>query len=96
VALYLYSFGFDPVVNAAVLLVLSGLVFLRTGYVYPTRTPALRTVTISLSIVWGAMIVWIVLALPHPPRVLVFASLFFPVYYAGLSFLLNQRRTRPA
>lgn len=93
VALYLYSFGFGPIVNAAVLLVLSALVFLRTGYVYPTRTPALRTVTLSLSIVWGAMLVWIVLVLPHAPRPLVIASLFFPIYYAGVSFVLNRRRT---
>ena len=33
--------------NAAILLVLSALVFVRIGYVYPTRTPDLRVLTLA-------------------------------------------------
>jgi phosphatidylcholine synthase len=92
VALYLHAARFAPAVNAAVLLVLSGLVFVRVGYVYPTRTPVLRTLTMVLSVLWGAMITAIVILLPDVPSWLLLVSLFFPVYYTGLSVVLHARR----
>ena len=42
VVLYLLLFRVPPGVNAVVLLVLSALVFVRIGYVYPSRTPTLQ------------------------------------------------------
>ena len=39
-ALYLFAAELPQAVNAAILLVLSALVFVRIGYVYPSRTPA--------------------------------------------------------
>ena len=30
--------------------------FVRNGYVYPTRTPVLRGLTIALGAVWGVMV----------------------------------------
>jgi phosphatidylcholine synthase len=92
VALYLHAAGLPVEANAAILLVLSGLVFVRIGYVYPTRTPVLRGLTIGLSVVWSVMIVLMILALPHVPRFLLIASLFFPLYYTGLSAFLHARR----
>jgi phosphatidylcholine synthase len=94
VALYLYAASMPPVVNAVILLVLSLLVFVRIGYVYPSRTPALRALTVALGIVWAVMMIAIILMLPSPPRLLLLASLFFPVYYTVLSFALQSRRTR--
>ncbi len=95
VALYLYAAGLPPVVNGMILLVLAGLVFVRIGYVYPTRTPVLRGLTIALCAVWGAMVLLMILMLPEVPGVLLAASLFFPVYYVVLSLVLNARRVRP-
>ena len=92
VALYLHAGGLPLAANAAVLLALSALVFLRTGYVYPTRTPVLRGLTIALCAVWSAMMVAAVLMLPGVPGSLLIASLAFPVYYTVLSFVLNARR----
>lgn len=98
VALYLYIGAqqglLTPVVNAAILLVLSGLVFWRVGYVYPSRTPVLRGTTIGLGVVWGAMVVAMILMLPRVPVALSLASLFFPLYYFILSAVLQQRRRR--
>ena len=54
VALYLYVADLSPRVNAMILLVLSALVFVRIGYVYPSRTPVLRGLTVALGVVWGA------------------------------------------
>ena len=65
--LYLYAAKLPAIVNAAVLLALSVLVFVRIRYVYPTRTPVLRGLTIALCIVWGLMTVQMIGMLPDVP-----------------------------
>lgn len=95
VALYLYAARLPPLVNAALLLGLSALVFVRIGYVYPTRTPVLRGLTIALCAVWGTIVLLMILMLPEVPGLLLIGSLFFPVYYVVLSLLMNARRVRP-
>jgi phosphatidylcholine synthase len=94
VALYLHAGGLPADVNGVILLALSALVFVRIGYVYPTRTPVLRGLTNALCAVWGVMIVAIIWKLPEVPGLLLIASLFFPVYYTVLSLTLNARRGR--
>jgi phosphatidylcholine synthase len=89
VALYVFASGLSPAVNAVVLMILSGLVFWRLRYVYPTRTPTLRPLTIGLGAVWSVMVVAIILMLPKVPGLLLLTSLFFPVYYTALSLALN-------
>jgi phosphatidylcholine synthase len=92
VVLYLYAAKLSAVVNAMVLLGLSVLVFVRIRYVYPTRTPVLRGLTIALCIVWGLMTVRMILLLPDVPMLFLVASLFFPLYYTVLSFVLHARQ----
>jgi phosphatidylcholine synthase len=96
VAIYLYmglQLGvLTPPVNALILLILSALVFWRIGYVYPSRTPALRLLTLGLGVVWAFMILAMILALPDVRPGLVMISLFFPVYYITLSAALQRRR----
>ena len=94
VALYLFAFRLPPVVNGVVLAVLCALVFVRIGYIYPSRTPTLRGLTVVLGSVWAVMMIAVIALLPAPPRILVTASLFFPIYYAVLSLVLWQRRDR--
>jgi phosphatidylcholine synthase len=92
VVLYMLLFGTSPGVNAIALLVLSALVFVRIGYVYPSRTPTLRPLTLALGTVWAAMIGVIIVMWPAPPRWLAIGSLAFPVYYFVLSLVLHFRR----
>jgi phosphatidylcholine synthase len=92
VALYLYVAQLSAGVNAAILLALSALVFVRIGYVYPTRTPVLRGLTIALSLAWGLTIIAMILVLPRVSTALLATSLVFPVYYTALSLALNLRR----
>jgi phosphatidylcholine synthase len=92
VVLYLMLFRVSPSVNAVVLLVLSALVFVRIGYVYPSRTPTLRTLTLALGSVWAALLAVIIAMWPSPPRWIAIASLAFPVYYTVLSLVLHVRR----
>jgi len=94
VVLYLLVFHVPPGWNAAILLALSGLIFVRIGYVYPSRTPTLRTLTLSLASIWAVALAVMIARFPSPPRALAIASLGFPVYYFVLSLWLDARRAR--
>ena len=92
VVLYLLLFRVPPFWNAVTLLVLSGLIFVRIGYVYPSRTPTLRTLTLVLGSAWGALVCAIIWLWPSPPNWMAIGSLAFPVYYTVLSLVLHARR----
>jgi phosphatidylcholine synthase len=94
VALYLYAAKVPPAINAVILIGLAALVFVRIGYVYPTRTPTLRTLTLVLGSIWALLIIAVIYRLPDVPGVLLAASLFFPAYYIALSLVLQMRRAR--
>jgi len=81
-----------PSANAAILVALAALVFVRIGYIYPSRTPTLRKLTVTLTAVWGAQILAIIVSLPSPTRLLVGLSWIFPAYYTILSLALHARR----
>ena len=92
VILYLLLFRVPPEANAVILLVLSALVFVRIGYVYPSRTPTLQTLTLALASVWTIQLGAIIWLWPSPPAWLAIGSLAFPVYYIVLSLVLHFRR----
>jgi phosphatidylcholine synthase len=92
VAVYLVALQLSPVLNAVILLALSALVFVRIGYIYPTRTTTARTLTLALGSLWSLMMLVLILELPTPPRWIAWLSLFFPVYYTALSLVLHARR----
>lgn len=93
VVLYLLLFRVPPAVNAAILLGLSAMVFVRVGWIYPSRTPTLRVLTMALAAAWGIALAVIIVLWPSPPRWLGIGSLLFPVYYIVLSLVLQARRT---
>ena len=93
VALYIHLSGLSPVLNAVIVTGLSTLVFWRVGYVYPTRTPTLRGVTLGLGAIWGVIVVVMILTIPRVPAALFAASLVFPAYYVVLSAMLHVRRS---
>ena len=94
VALYLYAAKVPPAINAVILIGLTALVFVRIGYVYPTRTPTLRTLTLVLGSIWALLMIAVIYTLPDVPGALLAASLFFPAYYIVLSLVLQMRRAR--
>jgi len=95
VVFYLAAGGLAPAVNLAVLVGCAALVFVRIGYVYPTRTRSLRRLTLGLSVVWGLGLLWLASRFPDVPRAALGASLAFPVYYVVLSLALHRRRGAP-
>ncbi|MEO1998441.1 MAG: CDP-alcohol phosphatidyltransferase family protein [Planctomycetaceae bacterium] len=93
VALYLLVGELPRVANSLVVLLLMGLVFVPIPYVYPTRTLAARSWTLTLTGLWGIAIVAIIWQLPTPSSWLVWASWLYVAYYVGLSLcLLRQTR----
>jgi phosphatidylcholine synthase len=93
-ALYLFIVGLPAALNAVILLTLSGLVFVRVRYVYPSCTPTLRPLTLTLTVLWGVVIFAMIVSLPAPPRLLIWLSFVFPVYYLILSLTLDAKRRR--
>jgi phosphatidylcholine synthase len=92
VVFYLYLGGAHPAVNAAILAVLVVLVFVPIRYVYPSRTPIFRGLTILLGAIWGAIMIAMLWRLPAAPGALFWLSLVFPAYYVLLSLALDARR----
>ncbi len=94
VVFYLLLLGFPAPVNGAILLALALLVLVPIRYIYPSRTPVLAWPTNILGIAWAAMMLVLLWQYPAVSRTLLLMSLVFPLYYAGLSLLLQLRRTR--
>jgi phosphatidylcholine synthase len=83
----------SQVVNAIVLLVLAVFVFVPIRYLYPSRTPQLRSLTILLGLVWGVTLLVMLWELPVVSSRLLWGSLVFPVYYVVLSLVVGRKRT---
>ena len=94
VVLYLIVFRTPPGFNAIVLVALSALIFVRVGFIYPSRTKPLRALTLTLGCAWTASVAVLIWTLPDPPRWLAILSLVFPVYYSVASLILHRRRQR--
>lgn len=93
---YLYAVQASPPATAVVLLLLSVLVFVPIGYVYPTRQPFLRPLTIGLGIAWGFALLVALWRLPARSPALVYGSLAYPIYYFALSLYLSRGRSSPS
>ena len=92
VVFYLFLMHESQVVNALVLLALAVLVFVPIRYLYPSRTPALRALTVALGIAWGITLLVMVWQLPAISAPLLWGSLAFPIYYVVLSLVVGWRR----
>jgi phosphatidylcholine synthase len=95
VVFYLFVAGWSPLVNAAILIVLTALVFVPIRYIYPSRTPVLRPVTVVLGTLWAVAMLVLLWQAPPVSRPLFWGSLVFPAYYAVLSVVLHAQSRRP-
>lgn len=92
VAIYLYLLQVPPWGGLAWVLGLSAAVFMPLRFIYPSRTRALRPLTLGVLGLWLAAISWLGVAQPEPTWVRV--TLAAPAYYVGLSLLLNLPAVR--
>jgi phosphatidylcholine synthase len=82
---------------AVVIVVLTFLTVLPVRFVYPNLAPApWRVPTLVGSVIWAALLAWMMVDYPTPPEWLLAVSLVYPVYYVLLSVRLDvsARRTR--
>ena len=95
VVFYFYVFKTPLWINAFLIIILSFLVFVPIRYIYPSRSPVQRSLTVGLGALWGALILLTIYQLPEPDPNVIFASLVFPAYYTVVSLWLEaQRRWR--
>lgn len=92
VAFYAIALDLRPGVVSAVIVVCAVLVPVPIGYVYPSRTRELRSLTLALSAVWLGSYAVIVTQLPDPHPFWLLLSALYLVYYLALSLILETRR----
>lgn len=93
VVFYLYAFGMPVFLNVVILLAFSVLVFVPIRYLYPSRSTIARGTTYVLGVTWALMMLALMWQLPEPSLALALISLFFPIYYIGLSLYVHFRLT---
>ena len=93
-AFYVVVFELGTTTTAVLLGVCAVLVFVPVKYVYPSRTATLWTLNMTLATLWLVAFAAITAQLPDPDAVLVWGSLGYLGYYAGVSIWLTARSSR--
>lgn len=94
VVFYLFVLRTPLWFNVATLVGFSVLVFVPIRYLYPSKNPTAQRTTYVLGAIWGACAVALLSEFPVPSVQLGWLSLFFPVYYLGISLHLHFRNGR--
>ena len=95
-AFYAIVLSLSPTITSILLIACSVLAFVPIGYVYPSRTTRLQTLTVVLTAVWVLSYVVLLLQYPDPHPAWVAVSLGYIFYYLGLSASLTAARRRKA
>lgn len=91
VALYLYWLSFPVWLAGMLLLGLVALTFFPMKFISFNQTPQLRKTDRTLFAIWAVMLVILFMDFEHPARWLLYASLFYPVFYFGASAWLHWK-----
>lgn len=98
VALYLYVLPIGPWAALTIVILLALLTFVPTRYLYPSSQPStLNRISTRLGALWTPLLVWFAVQLPSTSRAeidpftvrLAVVSLFYPVFYMGVSWLIS-------
>jgi phosphatidylcholine synthase len=89
VAFYALALGLRPATTAVWVVVLSVLVFAPLKFLYPSRAPRFRALSLGLGGVWAAFMLYVVWTFPATPTIVVWLSLAYPAYYCLMSFWLQ-------
>jgi phosphatidylcholine synthase len=96
VVMYLYLMGASPSTALWIIALLSAGVFVPIRYIYPTRTPTLRSLSMGMATLWGIAFSWVAVRPDPNPTWVVLTLLIGPGYYLALSFLLHFTLRRQA
>jgi phosphatidylcholine synthase len=89
--------SYSATVNLVVLIVLVSLVFVPIKYVYPTRLenfsqyPLVRNSFLVMTVLWVAILLWMLASYPHPGPVLMTCSLAYCSVYFVVSLWCTWR-----
>jgi phosphatidylcholine synthase len=100
VAFYAIVLDVGEPVLATMLVVFSVLVFVPIRFLYPSRSGALRTLSLVLSAVWAVSYAVLLVQYPDPDPLVAAVSLAYIAYYWGVSLWLTalaarRRRAEP-
>jgi phosphatidylcholine synthase len=94
VVFYLLFLDAGPALSGSILAILCVLVFVPFRYVYPSRTPALRPLTILLTCAWGASCLAALALYPTRHLPAIWLSLVYVPYYLLISALAPRLARR--
>jgi len=86
-ALYMLLMNLPQWVNFGFLMLFNVLVFVPIKYIYPSRNSYLRTLTLALTYLYGAIGIWGLVQYPNQPKWVVWVSFIYVAYYLVLSVL---------
>lgn len=88
VVFYQVMLGWGEFWNLGITILLSILVFVPIHFLYPTKTPRLKKLTLALISLWGLVLIFVMIAFEAPwIKYVVTWSLFVPGYYIILSII---------
>lgn len=87
---YAWALGTTPEYVIGLSWILTTCLFLPIPFVYPTRTPYFRGLTLSLGFTWAIILLWF-LWNPGLSMVWIYGSLAYPFYYIVISIWLYPR-----
>jgi len=90
-ALYMLLMNLPPWVNFGFLMLFNVLVFVPIKYIYPSRNSYLRTLTLGLTYLYGAIGIWGLVQYPNQPKWVVWVSLIYVAYYLVLSLIPKKK-----
>jgi len=88
---YIYVLHTPSWLNGMLFLFFAFMVFVPIKYIYLSQTVHFRKLTVALTLIWMAMIAYSLATFYLPDRTVVILSLFYVVYYFGMSFYLHFR-----
>lgn len=86
-ALYMLLMNLPQWVNFGFLMLFNVMVFIPIKYIYPTRNTFLRTLTLALTYLYGAIGIWGLIKYPNQPQWVVWVSFIYIAYYLVLSII---------
>ena len=90
-ALYMLLMNLPQWVNFDFLMLFNVMVFIPIKYIYPSRNSYLRTLTLVLTYLYGAIGIWGLLQYPDQPPWVVWASFIYVGYYLILSVIPKNK-----
>ncbi|HLR33280.1 MAG TPA: CDP-alcohol phosphatidyltransferase family protein [Fodinibius sp.] len=91
VVFYIFLLQLSTTSASLILLAFALTTFLPVKFVYPTRTPFLRNLTLLLGSLFVVQLLALVYFFERSTLLFIYSSFLFPLYYFGLSFYLNVK-----